>query len=281
MKRHHTLHAPGTVLVNTDVHGNWADFSRMESIFHTLRQTQPEPVYWVILGDIVHGPDQRARERFPQWFDYDDESARIVERVIMLRQQYPEHVFFVLGNHDYAHIGGPHTGKFYPDEAKWLEAQMTPEAIERMHALFHDALLAITTDCGVLLCHGSPDVTVTSMARLDGIQLPARGEDHEVIHDMLWAYGQQEQVIEAVLKQISDDPSFAHREPLHVVLHGHDRDEDGFYYDDTNQVCPVIFGAPNANKRFAILDLSARYQHSEALVDGVVLRRLYPELNES
>ena len=34
----------------------------------------------------------------------------------------PEQVLFVLGNHDYAHLGGPRTRKFHDDEAAFLTA---------------------------------------------------------------------------------------------------------------------------------------------------------------
>ncbi|MEL6178789.1 MAG: metallophosphoesterase [Myxococcota bacterium] len=276
VKRHLALHAPGHLLVSTDIHGNWEDFSRLEQIFHDLSDCTHHPVYWVVLGDIVHGPSASMRHRFGGLYDYDDASARIVERMVTLREQHPEHVHFVLGNHDYAHVGGRTTSKFYGNEAQWLESQMDPEAIVRMHRLFTHAWLAVSTDCGVLLCHGSPDERLSSFERLDAVQMPARGEDYTVIQDMLYAYGQSAEVIDRTLAGLSNGPGFTHAQPLRVVVHGHDRDEEGYYFDDHNQVCPVIFGAPREQKRYIVLDLSARYERSTDFTEGEVLRYLYP-----
>lgn len=273
--RHLAIKGPGLVLVSTDVHGNWQDFAQLEQRFHQLRASHDAPVHWVILGDVVHGPSPSFRHRFDGLYDFDDASARIVERVIALRHAFPSHVYFVLGNHDYAHIGGPPTSKFHPDEAAWLEAQMTPTQIEAMHTLFLDALLAVSTSCGVLLCHGSPGEGLSSFERLDQVKLPARGEDFGVIRDMLFAYGQRGELIDRVLAQLSQGPGFPHEAPLRTVIHGHDRDEDGYYFDEHNQLCPVIFGAPRVTRRYVVLDLEARYEHVDHFLSLGALRHLY------
>jgi hypothetical protein len=62
---------------------------------------------------------------------------------------------------------------------------------------------------------------------------------------------------------------------LRVVIHGHDRDEAGFFYEGTTQLCPVIFGAPRAEKRYVVLDLGARYEAAASLRDGAEIRRLH------
>ena len=273
--RHLALHAPGVVLVSTDVHGNLRDFGRMAELFEAERLSNNVPVHWVVLGDVVHGPSEQHRHRFEGMLDYDDESSEIVAKLIELRAAHPDHVHFVLGNHDYAHIGGPRTSKFHGDEAEWLESQMTPDEIEAMRALFLGARLAISTDCGVLMTHGSPDEKMESLERIDAVVLPARGADHEVVHDMLFAYGQRGEDTDRALELLSEHPAFPHAEPLRVVLHGHDRDEDGFYFDDHNQVCPVIFGAHDPNKRYTRLDLSERYESVDDFVDGEVLLKLH------
>jgi hypothetical protein len=62
---------------------------------------------------------------------------------------------------------------------------------------------------------------------------------------------------------------------VHLVVHGHDRDEGGYFTEGGNQVCPVLFGAPPANKRYLHLDLGAHYRRVEDLRGGVEVRRLY------
>ena len=90
------------LFVNTDVHGNLEDFLRMEAIW----RAEPD-ARWVILGDVVHAPDDEARREKPELYDYDDGSLAIVERILDL--QGTGRVHFVLGNHDHAHVGGKPT----------------------------------------------------------------------------------------------------------------------------------------------------------------------------
>ena len=41
-------------------------------------------------------------------------------------------------------------------------------------------------------------------------------------------------------------------------------------------MCPVIFGATNAAKRYVRLDLAAHYESGSAVRDGFEILRLYP-----
>jgi len=66
----------------------------------------------------------------------------------------------------------------------------TPDAIEATHTLFHQALLAISTGCAVLLSHGSPGKCLTSLAALDRIALPADEDEQAMLQGALFAYGQ-------------------------------------------------------------------------------------------
>ena len=64
--------------------------------------------------------------------------------------------------------------------------------------------------------------------------------------------------------------------PLRAVIHGHDRDTAGFFHEGETQLCPVLFGAPRAEKRYVRLDLAARYESALAIRDGEEILRLYP-----
>ena len=266
----------GQLLVSTDLHGNREDFERLLGIFATLRKRADDPstVHWALLGDLVHGPSTAATMRFPERLGYRDESPALVEALIVLREEFPDNVHLVLGNHDHGHVGGPHTSKFYIDEVDALEGRMSEDAIARMHALFESALLALAAPCGLLLCHGSPDEQLTSLEQLDGAPLrhdpdPARGA---MLRALLTSYGQSGPVTERMLRQISR-PDL----DLRVVVHGHDVDLDGWYTEGGNQACPVLFGAPPRNRRYIVVDLGARYEKAEDLREGHEVRRLYPE----
>ena len=270
------LPAIGQLLVSTDLHGNRSDFERLLKIFADLRTRADDPatVHWALLGDLVHGPSTAATLRFPDRIGYEDESPALVEALIVLREEFPDNVHLLLGNHDHGHVGGPHPSKFYYDEVETLEARMSADAIARMHALFESALLALAAPCGLLLCHGSPDDQLTSLDLLAGAQLCDDPDTMRasMLRALLTSYGQSGDVTERMLRQISR-PEL----DLRVVVHGHDVDLDGWYTEGGNQACPVLFGAPPRNRRYLVLDLGARYERAEDLREGHEVRRLYPE----
>lgn len=271
------LPGDGQLLISTDLHGNRADFERLRARFLALREAAADPgeVHWALLGDLVHGPSLAAAERDPIRFGYVDESPWLVERLIELRERWPDNVHLLLGNHDHGHIGGPHTRKFHADEVVALEQRMSPIEVARMHALFRGALLAVAAPCGLLLCHGAPDEQIDSLATLDAIDPsdepePAR---RSMLRSLLTSYGQPGPRVAALLEQLSG-PTLS----LRVLVHGHDVDVAGWYTEHGNQACPVLFGAPPAERRYLLVDLSARYACAEALREGVEVLRLYPDL---
>jgi hypothetical protein len=272
MSRHTWLPARGTLFVSTDLHGNGEDFRALRARFLHAVERDPQ-VHWAVLGDTVHGPDEASRSESPELYGYPDESGAIVVELLGLRQRYPERVHYVLGNHDHAHIGGPRTRKFYDDEAATLEARLSSAERTALRALFTTAKLALLSPCGALLCHGSPDDTLRAAADLDAIPLePARCDAYQrrVLATFLTSYGQRGEVTARLLQRLS-----AGCPPLTFVVHGHDRDESGWFIEGDNQACPVLFGAPRAHKRFLRLDLSARYPSVHALREGVEILRLH------
>jgi 3',5'-cyclic AMP phosphodiesterase CpdA len=271
-RRHLVLPPRGTLIVNTDVHGNGEDFRAVRDHFLAALARDPG-AHWVILGDVVHAPDARARQEEPALYDYPDESGAIVREILALTERHPGHVHFVLGNHDYGHVGGLHTRKFHPDEVAHLEATLDDTTRAALRTLCGNALLAVAAPCGVLLTHGSPDATIGALADLDAITLPPDPENDyhaRALAVLLNCYGQPGDVSARALAKLSTPEV-----KLTVVIHGHDRDESGWFTEGGNQLCPVIFGAPRANKRYVELDLAARYPDVRALRDGEEIRRVH------
>lgn len=268
MRRHLILPAEGTLLVNTDLHGNGEDFERMASLF----EASPAGTHWVILGDVVHAPNERARTNRPDLYGYDDASGEIVERIVQLQAQYAGRVHFVLGNHDWAHIGGPRVAKFWPDEAHHLEAQLTPAQLLALRELFRGALLCAIAPCGVFLSHASPGALI-DIEELDTIDVGGHvnAREHALIKELTNYYGQREAVTRSFLEHVSQQVGHV----LTCVVHGHDRDEAGWFVQEETQLCPVIFGAPRENRRYLRLQLDARYDSVHALRDGHELLRLW------
>lgn len=262
----------GTLLVSTDLHGNWDDFAALRARFLAARASDPE-THWVILGDSVHGPSPEARTRQPGLYDYDDASPALPAAILALQAEHRGHVHYVLGNHDHGHVGGPHTAKFYPDEVVALERRCSVEELTALRALFSSALLAVVAPCGALLCHGCPDDHLVRFEDLERVKLERR--DNEPYHRRLLdtftrSYGQSEAVVERMLATVS-----ATAAPVTMVVHGHDRDEAGYFITGARVVCPVLFGAPARARRYLHLDLAAQYEGATALRDGVEIRRVH------
>ncbi|MBS2015502.1 MAG: metallophosphoesterase [Deltaproteobacteria bacterium] len=273
MRRHLVLPARGTLLVSTDVHGNAEDIARLADVFLEERSREPE-THWVVLGDIVHAPSAEARTDRPELYDFDDGTMAIVDRLLELQKAHAGHVHFVLGNHDHGHVGGPHTHKFHDDEVNALENALSPAERTRLRELLEPALLAIAAPCGVLMTHGAPDATLEDLRALDDVPLDVAAmtsAQRATMRALLTAYGQTDPVASTMLANVSRGLGFE----LRVVVHGHDRDERGFFHEGVHQVCPCIFGAPRAQKRFVRLDLGARYENGQALRDGVEIVRLH------
>lgn len=273
VKRHLVLPRRGVLLASTDLHGNAEDFARLAAIFREERERAPE-AHWVILGDVVHAPDERARRDGPELYDFPDGSMEIVDGILALAREAPGRVHFVLGNHDHGHVGGPHTRKFHEDEVEALEAKLSPAELGRLRELFSTALLAVVAPAGVLLTHGAPDESLEDVRALDGTPLDLASmsrAERRTLQSLLTSYGQPDHVARAMLERVSRAGGW----DLRVVVHGHDRDESGFFREGAHQVCPVIFGAPRANKRYVRLDLAGRYESAEALRDGVEIRCVY------
>lgn len=273
MRRQLTLPEHGVLLVSTDVHGSRADFEQMVARYEA--SAAASDTHWVILGDIVHGPDELARARRPDLYDYDDESPAIARRILELQAARPGRVHFVLGNHDWAHVGGPTTSKFYRDEAQQLESTLVADELADLRALFRGALLFVVAPCGAFLSHASPGNAPASLAEVDDVDLSGSPteRDAEIIRSFTNFYGQEEARSRAFLAAMSALSSCE----LTFVVHGHDRDEAGWFVQEKTQICPVIFGAPRPAKRYLRLELSARYNGVHDLREGHEILRLWTD----
>ena len=265
------LPSRGTLLVSTDLHGNQDDFEALRAIFE--RERERDRTFWVQLGDVVHGPDAEGRKRRPDLHGYDDRSWEIVDGFRQLIAAHPSEVWYVLGNHDHGHVGGPHPSKFSEDEVEALERRLSDEQRRLLREFFGSALLAVTAPCGLFLSHGVPSDRLTALGQLgarslDPSQLPP--DRAELLREILTSYGQSPATVTRMLAQLSTPEV-----PLHVVVHGHDRDEAGWYVEGDNQLGLCIFGAPRDNKRYLRADLSARYRSVADLRDGFEIRRLH------
>lgn len=266
------LPAQGQLMVVTDIHGHGDDFRRIRELYLHYRHTNPD-THLVILGDVVHGPNPDFRPLFEgQDGYYPDESGAIVMGILDLQAAYPDEVHYVLGNHDYGHVGGPHTRKYYHDEVDQLESQLSKVERDAMQTLFRQALLGIVAPCGLFLSHGAPNDRLESLDVLNQINFPP-DETYldDVLYSFLNSYGQPGEVAANFLKMISATTGI----PVHILIHGHDTDPNGYFTEYGNQLCPVIATAPRLKKRYLLLDLAAHYTHVGDIRDGYEILCLY------
>ena len=67
-KRYTVLPARGQAVVSTDGHGNLEDFLALKQTF----EVAGEDAHWVILGDVVHAPNDAARVVARDSYGYPD-----------------------------------------------------------------------------------------------------------------------------------------------------------------------------------------------------------------
>lgn len=268
----------GPVLISADLHGNLADFERLRDLFLASDARGEQPM-WISVGDWVHGPtDERSRcdvlDRFGKpLYAYRDQTPAILEGLFALMDRFGDRVLSICGNHEHAHIGGRRTRKFHFDEAAHLEGQLAPAAVAELRRRFASWPVVIRiAACGVALTHGAPfpaSVAEFERTRFD----PSFGPDNDVLQSAMVRYGFCHGEDVELLARLSEPGC-----ELSVLIHGHDRDEDGFAPSGSAaMLLCTSFGARHARKSYLWLERGRRYASLAALREGIELRRLWPE----
>jgi hypothetical protein len=272
----------GAVLVSADLHGNLADFERLRDLFLASDARGEQPM-WISVGDWVHGPpDEAARcdvlDRFGvPLYAYRDETPVILEQLFALMDRFGDRVISICGNHEHAHIGGRRTRKFHSDEAAHLEARLSPVAVAELRRRFAAWPVVIRiAACGVALTHGAP--IPASVADFERARFRTTdGVLNAALRSTMMRYGFYRGEDVELLARLSEPGC-----ELGVLVHGHDRDEEGFSPSGSAALLLCTsFGARRARKSYLWLDRSQRYSSLAALRDGIELRRLWPDALDS
>ena len=276
MRRVIELPKRGLLIVATDLQGNLGDYDAIERVFLDHRERR-EDVFLVVTGDLVHGPEI-PEEAWPSHLGafYKGNSAEVVRRARALGAKYPEHVHFLLGNHEHAHIGGPVVSKFFPDEAERLEGLMGKvEAAEFREWIRSWPFVAIAPHAGICLTHAAPFAAIESADDLERLPLVVNVEDEidlegrATIIALLWARTASSERAHAVLRALH--PS------LQVAVYGHDVASEGYAIDREPLLCvSSSFGCHDGDKLILVWELDARAESANHLAHhGLV--QLYPE----
>jgi hypothetical protein len=272
-----TLPERGKLFVATDMQGNVADFDRMTAIFEDAAKDS-EGAVLVVTGDLVHGPEL-SQSDWPDYLGsyYHGDSAELLVRAHELQSRYPNRVFYLLGNHEHAHVGGPVVAKFFPDEALRLEELLGDDGTLEMRDWFRTwPFVAVAPKARIVMLHAAPhakieDADDLERLSLDGCsgltleEMAARG----TLGALLWARTTSSERAWSFLRAIHPE--------ARVALYGHDVARTGYAIDREPMLCvSTSFGCFDGDKLYVEWDLSEPVASAEDLaLRG--LRLLHPE----
>ena len=147
----------GTVMVVTDLHGDWATYERYRDRFVGLMEHgQVDAI--ILAGDMIHAEDE----------DYPDESLRILQDVLQLRQTYGDAIIYLCGNHELPHLYGFSLSKgnkvYTPSFEKALDAAGCREEII---SLFDSLPFIVRTRAGVSITHAGASPALADPQRAE------------------------------------------------------------------------------------------------------------------
>jgi hypothetical protein len=266
----------GRLLVCTDLQGCMRDFERMAELFaEALAETRGD-AHILFTGDLIHGP-HLEQDEWPDFLGeyYRDASMEVVEGFVELREQHPKNVHALMGNHEHAHVGGPHTAKFAPDEVELLEHIIGPAKSARLRNILRGLPLAAVTPCGVVFTHGAPAAEIQSIREVEQVELEGFDQDSPVdifevpvVGQLLWARSAPQEIARRFLEAMGGK----------ISVYGHDVIPEGFErIGDEQMIVSTSFGVYDVNKVYLELDLAARYKTVHELREGHEILPLYPE----
>jgi hypothetical protein len=278
----------GRAILSTDLHGNLADYQRVVEAFRQALEEEDGEAYLLLTGDLVHGPCY-GPDVWPQHLGdyYPDQSVELVEAFHALREEFPDRVESLIGNHEHSHVGGPHTRKFHkkPSETQFFEASLaTPERVQWFKDLVLSFPIAAVLGKGVVVTHGAPRVLEASFAEVCAVEYTGHGTKSinemlqtPILGELFWTRSAGPLCVRRFLQRMEVDG-----QRNWVVVFGHDPVRRGYLREGDEQLCfSTSFGLRNAKKVYLDLDLSREYRSVRYMRYGVDVLPLYPELASS
>jgi hypothetical protein len=267
----------GRLLVCTDLQGCLRDFEQMAELFKCALIETEGDAHILFTGDLIHGP-HLEEEDWPDFLGeyYRDASLEVVDSFVALRERHPGHVHSIMGNHEHAHVGGPHTAKFAPDEVELLESIIGPKHSARLRRILRELPLAAITPCGVVFTHGAPAADIAHIREVEFVDIDGFADDSPldifevpVLGAILWARSAPQDIARRFLTAMGG----------RISVYGHDVIPEGFErIGDEQMIVSTSFGVYDHNKVYLDLDLSASYQTVHDIRVGHEILPLYPEI---
>lgn len=270
----------GRLLCAADLRGNLRDFLRVVERFESMADA--DDGHLLLLGNLIHGP-YLAESEWPAGLGryYRDESPALLLKLSLLQEKHPGRVVALLGNHEYAHIGGPRTSKFADDEIEVLEGRLTAESAAFVRRWFSGWPLWATAPAGLLFSHAAPAAPLTSLDELEAIDY-AEHAPHAA-HSRHGGWDLEAEAVAQRLGQLLWSRSMSPGEARKVLevagarlmVYGHAVVAGYETIGREQLVLGTSFGLPDADKRVLLLDLAARYDSVESLRPGAEIVPLY------
>jgi hypothetical protein len=145
------IDSPRRIVFSGDIHGYRSAFSKIVS--HARLTGDPNCI--IVLQEILHAePDANGGQ---------DRSIELLMRAARLKNEHPEQVLFVMGNHDLAQVSGSEISKYghgvckaFVEGVKFAFPDDAGEVIEALDDFFASLPLAIRCPNGVLISHSVP-----------------------------------------------------------------------------------------------------------------------------
>ncbi len=256
----------GRLFVATDMQGNLRDFQAVIAKFDERMQSHGD-AYVVFTGDLVHGPSISVEE-WPDYLGsyYFDASHQVLAEARALQERVPGRAFFLLGNHEHAHLGGPVVSRFFSDEAFCLEEKLGHETQAWRQWMYTWGLLAIAPSAGIVMSHAAPHALLESAEQIEQIDY-ARYDGTQLL-ELLWARTTSTERAQAFLNTVCPGSV--------ACLYGHDVVPEGIVIEREPLLrLSTSFGCLDGDKAYIEWDLSERAESAEDVaVRG--LRALYP-----
>lgn len=272
---------PGILIVGTDLHGNYADFARLQDMFLDAIRAQEDPLL-LLTGDFFHGPEI-PEANWPEHLGdyYWDRSAEILEALVILRRAFPDRVLGLLGNHDHGHVGGPHTAKFHPDEVLHFEQKLGSTGLAMLQEFLNGLPLMCLSTSGVVFTHAASPGNLRSIPELQAVNLCMETDDLEemsmrldVFGDILWRRCATDEEARRFLRVLSEEVGH-----YWVHVYGHDVVENGYGFSGAEQICiSTSFGMRADRKMYLRLDLQTTYRGTDQFREGYEILPLHPEV---
>lgn len=270
MNRVVTLPNSGTLIVATDLQGHVEDFIRISQMFESILAATGD-AQLVITGDLVHGPEISHQ----QWPDnlgsyYWDESPRLIDLAWQLQSKHPGRVHYLLGNHEYCHLGGPVAARFFANEGAHLEMLLGAERSQWFRSWLSTwPVMAVAEKAGIVLSHAAPAVAFGSRSQIEALD-PSRAPDAVILDRMLWGRTRRSDLAWHLFDVLGIEGQ--------VLIHGHDVAPEGHRSHAEPLLClSSSFGLHEGDKTIALWPLD-RAPRSAAAFATEALIPLHPSV---